>query len=149
MSDTGAIAAAIAARFSSGVTPPAGQPAIVQATAQLPTGSGGGLPAVFVFPPEESIELDSFTRIAVQLYPLRFLLVAEPSDPTDITALHAWHGVIQDRILTNFQLGRAGEVAVAWIASIKPGVITYAAQDYLGLDMVVSVTVSEPISPVA
>lgn len=150
MSDTLAIAAAIAARFASGVNPPSGQPSIVTATEQLPTGMGG-LPSLFVFPPDEpDIEHPgSATRFSVQHYPTRFYLVAEPSDPTDITALHGWRSALQDRILTQFQLGRAGEVAVARIASIRPGVLTYAGIDYLGLDMTVAVTVSEPISPVA
>jgi hypothetical protein len=150
MSDTLAIAAAIAARFSSGVTPPAGQPAIVEVTHLLPDGIAA-VPSLYVFPPDEpDIEhLGSATRFSVQHYPVRLYIVQEPSLPNDLTSLHGWRSSVQDRILLQFQLGRAGEVAVARISSIRPGVLTYAGQDYLGLDMVVSVTVSEPIAPVA
>ena len=147
MSDNAAIAAAIAGRFS-GVAA-TGQPTIVEATEQLPPNIGQP-PSLYVFPPEEpEIQLDSFTRISLQHYPVRFYLVSEPSQPPDLVALYGWHKALQDRILTNFQLGLAGSVAVARITSIRPGVLTYGGQDFLGLDMVVSVTVSEPIAPVA
>lgn len=150
MSDTEAIAAAIAARFSSGVTAPTNQPVIVECTEQLPPAIGQ-TPSLYVFPPQEpDIEHPgSATRRSVQHYPVRFYLIAQPYQPTDIYDLHAWRSALQDRIHTQYQLGRAGEVAVARIASISPGDLTYAGVIFLGLDMVVSVTVSEAISPVA
>jgi hypothetical protein len=151
MSDNAAIAAAIALRWTTGAgfVTPTNQPALVAATEQLPTGIPG-LPVLLVFPPEEpELKLVSQTRLSLQAYPVRLLLVAEPSDPTDIVALYAWHKASQDRILTQTQLGRAGEVALAWISAIRPGVVAYEGSQYLGLDMTVSVKTSEPISPVA
>ena len=151
MSDNAAVAAAIALRFTTGAgfITPVGQPDLTISTASLPVGIPG-LPALFVFPPEEpAIRLASQTRLSLQTYPTRLLLVAEPSDATDIVALYAWHKAMQDRILTQTQLGRAGEVSHAWISAIRPGIVAYEGNQYLGLDMVTSVQISEPITPVA
>lgn len=151
MSDNAAIAAAVALRFTpgAGFVTPVGQPALVLATTSLPVGIPG-LPALLVFPPDEpAIRLASQTRLSLQTYPVRLLLVAEPSDATDIVALYAWHNASQDRILTQTQLGLAGSVSHAWISAIRPGVVSYEGNQYLGLDMVVSVQISEPIAPVA
>lgn len=150
MSDNAAIAAALAARFSSGVTAPTGLPPIVEATEQLPP-AVGQTPSLYVFPPAEPQidHMGSATRFSVQHWPVRLYILEEPSQPPDLLTLYGWHKALQDRILTQFQLGLAGSVAVARITSILPGVLTYAGQDFLGLDMVVSVTVSEPISPAA
>jgi hypothetical protein len=150
VSDTYAIASTIAFRFY-GATKPSGQPNLVLGTHVLPVGLPG-LPALLVFPPDEpdiGESLAASHRSPVQSYPVRFYLVQEPSDGPDITALHGWRYAFQDRILGNQRLGRAGvDVAWAWIDRISPATLSYAGQNYLGLDMVVQVKIDEPITAV-
>lgn len=148
MSDNSAIAAAIAARFLTATTP-AGQDPLVECTEQLPVGIAS-CPSLFVFPPDEpNIELAMSTRIKVQTYPVRLYLYPVPYDGPEITKVYGWQTALQDVILGQTQLGLAGVVASARMTSQVVRDISFNDRFYLGLDMVVTVKVSEPVQPVA
>lgn len=147
MSDNLAIAAAIAGRFATAV-PPAGQPDIVKCTHLLEIGLGG-TPSIMVFPPDEpDIQLAMSTRIKLQTYPVRLYLVSVPYEGPDLTNVYGWQAAVQDVILLNSQLGIDG-VAFAHLSVMRTADVLYGGIAYLGLDMVVTVKVSEGVQPVA
>lgn len=148
MSDNLAIAAAIAARFATATTP-TGQHPLVDCTEQLKTGIGG-VPSLFVFPPDEpDIQTAMSTRLTLQTYPVRLYLATVPYDPTDIVKVYGWQFAFQDVILLRSQLGLGGMVAFARLSSSRVADVLYAGVTYLGIDMTVTVKVSEPVQPAA
>lgn len=148
MSDNLAIARAIAARFAT-ATVPTGQNPLVECTHELPAGLGG-TPSLFVFPPDEpDIQGASSTRLSLQSYPVRLFLVTVPYEGTDLNSIYGWQAAFQDVILGKVQLDLGGMVTGARLSSMLVRDIAYAGITHLGLDMVVTVKISEPVQPVA
>ena len=142
------IASTIAARFlPENVTPPSGYQDIRQASALI--GSTLTPPSVLVFPPELAVtNFTGGTRTAVLSFPVRFYYTTPPAQPRDVTGLYRWSEVLLDQLVGNTQLG-GSPVAQAYTAALRIAEFEYDGQPYDGVEMDVSVTVSEGVSPTA
>lgn len=146
--DYGIIGAAIAARFTSTVTP-TGEDALALCTNEPPD-QLGTTPALLVFPPEEPL-LEwgpGSTLYSVQLWPVRFFRVQGPDFAARMTALSSWRTALYARVVGQIQLGL---VYVDWaeLRSIRVTEVAYAEVNFDCLDMVVAVKVRENVSAAA
>lgn len=139
------VAAAIASAFA-GVTPPAGQPALVYATYQLPQAIGA-TPCVLVFPPEDSFSYDpGSTRNNTQTWPVRFYLAPTGDYAAAWDVIYAWHDVLTNALVSHFTLG--GMAGVNWVRveSGSPGWrLPYGDTEYVGRELGVVVQISEAV----
>lgn len=153
MADYKAEAQALALRYSAAnITAPAGQPALQAATEKLPAGLAGMLPIWLVFPPSiDNIRLAGGTRLETQTWPIRLYIMELLPDYSDFDPLLDWLTATRDTLITATHISLPSYVAMAWLESARAGELSYPAggQKYLGIEHLVKVQISEPISPVA
>jgi len=134
-------AAAIAARFASGIlAPPAGYAAIREATATPPQALGM-LPALVVFLDDGELITAHGERAGGIDYLARFYYVQTADIPREGAALLAWASVLVDALKGSVQLG--GRVARATVDGFTVGLLPYADLPHAGIELRVHVTTSE------
>jgi hypothetical protein len=151
--DSAAIAAALAGIFG-GVTAPGDEPAIALATHEIPDElKQAELPALLVWPPDESIQTASRLDRSLQTWPsILYLARAGRTTQARVAALYAWRDVLRLAVeTTHTQLGVAG-VAQAQTARVvlnAPEDVTFGLVDYDTVRVEVTVKVAEGFVPVA
>lgn len=147
MSDFGAIASALAARFAAGaMTAPTGYRAIRMATHQLPN-QMPPLPCVLVFPDSGEWRTGMGTRQGGHGFTVRFYYDQVGDLTRAQTGLLAWLSVLADQLKGAVQLG--GTVTRASIDSWSMGTMTYGGVDYTGIEFKVHVVTDEAWSATA
>lgn len=147
MPDFDAIAVALAARFAAGaMTAPTGYRAMRLSTADLP-GQLVPLPAVLVFPDNGAFTHSAGKRDSNHDFTVRFYYSQIGDITRDMVALRKWLTVLVDQLRGAAQL--AGIVTQAKVMTWKIGTLSYAGEDYSGIELAVSVNVNEPWSPTA
>ena len=141
--DIVAISAALAAKYL-GVS--ANGETIGTSTEQIPTGLPT-LPCVLVFPPTVDIAFGTGMRTVDLAYKVDLFDRELVSDPTDYTGLNAWLTALADVLLTGQSLG--GLVTYARTDRMKPGAIVFDGAERLGIEIDISVHLSEPVSTTA
>lgn len=142
-----ATATALAARFAAGaMTAPAGEHAIRVATANPPN-QLPGLPAVVVF-----LDTGDWThfpgkRDGTHTFLVRFYLTQTLDIARENARLRKWLDVLAYQLRDSSQLG--GIVSVARISTWRAGILSYALQDYSGLEFAVTVVTNEAWAAVA
>jgi hypothetical protein len=147
MPDFDAIGTALAARFAAAaVTPPTGFGNIRLSTADLPNGVAT-LPTVLIFPDTGDFATGNGTRLGIQDWLVRFYYAQTGDLTRDTNALRKWLTVLVDQLRDSVQLG--GVVVYARVDGWRVGQLTYAGQDYSGLELRVRVQTSEAWPAVA
>lgn len=147
MSDFGAIASALANRFAAAaMTAPTGYRAIRMSTYQLPN-KMPPTPCVLVFPEQGEWRTGSGTRAGGHDFTVRFYYDQTGDMSRAQTGLLAWLTVLADQLRGSVQLG--GTVTRATIDNWSMGVLSYAGEDYTGIEFKVHVVTDEPWSATA
>jgi hypothetical protein len=146
--DLGAIAAALATRFSAPkITPPTGYNNVALATHRLPNAIVS-TPTCLVFPPEGDMAYSGHKRSTNQAFPVRFYIAATSDRPRAIDALYAWYEVLVDQLEGQFDLGlSASGVTHAVILSSTAGTGEYAENEYAVVEFIVGVHIEQGHSP--
>lgn len=137
--------AALATRLGT-TTAPGSYRAIRLATADLPN-QMPPLPAVLVFQDGGAYRTGNGTRIGHHDVIARFYYGQTGDLPRDSVALRAWHEALAVRLQGAAQLG--GLVDRATIDGYKFGVMSYAGNDYTGIEYRLTLVMSEAWSAVA
>lgn len=150
MADIDAISEALAARFAPAqVTPPASLTNIRSSSADVPN-QLGALPCVVVFWEESDFDhkVGVGSRFAVLGFKVRFYLEQTLDMERANDRLRRWATVLQDQLKISAQL--AGTVnGWARVDGVRAGRLIYAEQPYVGLELDVSVTLTEGWAAVA
>lgn len=149
MPDFDAISGAIANRFSAAqVTPPGGETNIRSSTGDAPN-QLSALPCVIIVPVGGGFTTGNGTRTGAHDFLARFYLgqAAQADFSRDIPRLRKWLTVLADQLRTSVQLG--GTVTAARLMTWKLGLMTYAGQDYSGLELGITVVTDEGWAAVA
>lgn len=147
--DVHAIATALAGQFSSAnVTPPTGYANIAFSSAELPNAITS-LPAVLVFPPDGTWTYNSgATRVGDLRFNVRVFLGPMMDTGRNAQMINKWHSVLIDRTLNRLALSQATNgVTHCFIESSSSGMIDYADQKYVGVELDVVVHLVEGINP--
>lgn len=143
MADFDAIGTALAARYlAAQVTPPTGYRNIRVATTALPN-QISMLPAVLVFPEGGDFHTGNGTRVGQSKWTLRFYYDESGDLSRAQAALLAWATVLVSQLLGAVQLGGTAGVTRAVVDSWKPGTMTYAEKEFVGIELGVTVDTSE------
>lgn len=132
---------AIAAYFP-GLTPPAGQGAIREASGRGPT-TPGMLPAVVVSLDDSELDTGNGTRAGVTRYLARFYLGESADLARDLAALGAWASVLVDVLKDHVQLDGRPNVARAVVDGLTVGLLPYSSRTWAGIEIRIKVTTSE------
>ena len=138
------IATALAARFAPGaLTPPSGETDIRSSTYLLPA-TITQTPCVLVFPPEETFAHSTRNRQSVQEWRVVFYLGQRGDTAPEMTRAYGWADVLADALVGQVHLGESADgVAYAVVAGMRTGSVTYASQDFLGIELGIAVHTSE------
>jgi hypothetical protein len=142
-----AITTAIAARFAAAqVTAPAGLTNIRTSSGDA-TNNLAALPAVIVTPVSGAFDTGNGTRTGRHEYLVRFYLAqyALADISRDLPKLRQWTTVLVDQLRASAQLG--GTVTRCIVDRWSAGVLTYAGQDYSGIELGVRVITDESWGP--
>lgn len=143
MADFQAITAALANRFAAAsMTAPAGMRAMRSSLYKLPN-QMPPLPCTLVFPEGGEFTTGNGTRTGTQNFTVRFYMDQLQDLPRQTDGLLAWLTVLADQLKGAVQLGGTANVARATIDSWSIGTMTYAGQDYAGIEFKVTVTTTE------
>ena len=149
MATVAAIGTALAARFAAGaMTAPTGYAAIRYSGTALPA-KMPPLPAVLCFPTEGDFATGNGTRMGTQTWIVRFYYDQVGDLSRAQTALIAWLEVLADQLKGAAQLGGATSVARATVDSWRIGVLDYASEAYMGIELTVSIRTTEAWAAVA
>lgn len=147
MADFYAIAQAIATRFnSSNVSAPSGLQNIRESTCELPDAIKVE-PTVLVFPPEGEFSFTGGARHGDVDFPVRFYLGLIRSNSRNAVLLLKWLGSLYDQFSGNTDLDLGSYVAMTSIPSMQVARLTYAGQEYEGIDLIFRVRIAEGLSP--
>jgi hypothetical protein len=147
MPDYDAIATALAVRYGPGqMTPPSGQAAVRASTATLPQ-NVTIMPVVLVFPDSGTLDYQPNGRQGDSRYRVQFLYSQGLDMPRDSVGLRKWLPVLTDQLRGATQLG--GLVASARVVEWKTAKISYAGEDFNGIELSVDVATVEGWSPTA
>jgi hypothetical protein len=141
----------VAARYAPGVLiPPAGEQDIRVATAEPPQ-SLTVFPIVLVYATSEpaTFEEKVQTRISVVPVTVEFYLENSGDLKRRMQRLHKWAGVLLDAHLAHVQMELPMVVAVSRARSLQIGNLEYGGVPYPGISIVLAISCSEPITPVA
>jgi hypothetical protein len=142
-----AMASAIATRFAaSTISPPSGYSDVAFATHLLPNAIAS-LPTALVFPPSGSWQYGPGRRWGDLTFPVRFYVEAAADRPRAAAALYAWQGTLMDQLEGAYDLDLSGQVTHAVITDSSAGTLTYAEQEYVGLEFTVTVHIVQAIAP--
>lgn len=146
--DFAAIAVALAARFAPGtVSPPAGgYRAMRTSTHALPT-QLPPMPCTLVFPESGDFATGNGTRTGTQEWTVRFYYDLAGDLTRQSVALLAWLGVLVDQLRAAVSL--SGTVTRATVDGWSVGILTYADQQYAGIELRVSTVTTEGWSATA
>ena len=140
------IAAAIAARYAPGTMPAPSGAGVrgVKSSTAAPTEQLGQLPAVVVFPTEGDFDTGAGTRKGTQSWAVQFFLApySDRALASSSALLLRWLEVLADRHLAGSSLG--GAVAVVRTTGWRAGRLSYAGVDYIGAELRVTTTTTEP-----
>lgn len=142
MPDLDAISTALATRYGL-VSAPSGQASVRVSTSSLPQ-TVTMLPAILVFPDEGAFEYGASTRQAESRFKVQFLYSQGLDMARDSVGLRKWVQVLVDQLKGAAQLG--GTVAAARVASWRTAKVTYAGEDFHGIELDVDVITTEPWS---
>lgn len=148
--DLQAIAVALAAKYSA-LTPPSGEPAIRESTADLPEGIGR-TPTVLVaaaIGDQATFDYGAGERIAKIPFEVTFFLEKATDLKRQVARLQKWAPVLLDAPLSGVHLGLAPPVAGSWTRSFELGDVDYGGQSWAAVSLIVDVQLSEGISPTA
>lgn len=150
--DLEVIADALAARYAPGtLTPPAGEPAIRESTADLPD-TISKLPIVIVqaaITEPARFSFGSQTRTGVIPFAVDLALDGGADLPRQSARCMRWAGVIVEQTVSSVHLGLPAIVAQTWTESFQIGDVLYAGLRYPGVRLIVMVRTTEGISPTA
>jgi hypothetical protein len=139
--DFDAIATALAARYAPGLmSPPSGLGALRLSTATLPQ-QVTVTPAILVFPDAGTFEYGASTRQGEAMFRLQFFYSMGVDMARDSVALRKWAGVLCDQLRGAAQL--AGIVASARVSSWKTAKLTYAGDEFNGIELDVTIVTTE------
>lgn len=145
----GTIGTALAGRFAAGaMTAPTGYRAIRLSTTALPS-QMPPLPCVLLFPDEGSFETGNGSRLGTQKWTVRFYYDQAGDLSRAQTGLLAWLEVLVDQLKGAAQLGGTATVQRATLDEWKLGTLSYAGEDYIGIEMVVTIVTTEGWGAVA
>lgn len=149
MPDYTTIGTALAARFAAAaMTAPAGYRAIRLSTTALPN-QMTALPCVLVFPDAGSFTTGNTSRFGETTYTVRFYYDQSGDLARAQVALQAWLTVLVDQLKGAVQLGGTAAVARATVDGWQIGRLTYANEDYVGIELTVTVVTTEAWAAVA
>lgn len=138
MPDMDAITVALAARFASGaMTAPTGYDPITISTGNLPD-QLLPTPCVLTFPAAGAFEQFGAKRDGVHEFIVRFYFNQTADLERDTVALRKWLTVLLDQLFGAVMLG--GIVTRALINAYTMGILSYAGQDYTGIELTVAIT---------
>lgn len=147
--DSAAIAGAIATIFG-GVTPPAGEPAIVLATHQLPDElKAAELPAILVWPPEETPVIQAGMDRSKLRFPVVLYLPRDSSTQARTARLYKWRDALRVQPQTSVTgshlgLGHIADAGSTNVAVNDPADVLYGVVNYDTVRVDVGVTAYEP-----
>ena len=147
--DFNAIATALATQFAS-VTAPAGETALRFATEVLPS-QVPATPCILITPPDSvPFNYRASARTGTVVYHAKFLLERVRSTGRNATLIYKWLSALYAQIdATHVHLGLPAYVNWAEVTDSHIGVLTYAGENYEGIDLEVTVHLGEGTSPTA
>lgn len=128
------------------MTAPAGYSAIRLSTAEAPN-QLPPLPCVLVFADNGTFDSGNGTRLGVHDFIVRFYLSQSIDLPREMVGLQKWATVLFDQHLTSVQLG--GTVVSTSLQTYRLGELTYAGDNYAGIEFGVRCVTSEGWAAVA
>lgn len=148
--DFNAIASALATRFSSAnVTAPSGETNVRVATASLPDAIKVE-PVVLVFPPSDvSFSYGPSIRKGVAEFPIRFYIYKVRDAKRNAVLINKWVGALYAQLDGQVHLGLSAYVTHAVISRIQAGPLSYANQEYHGIELTAEVHLGEGMSATA
>lgn len=143
------VAQAIVTRFSAAnVTQPSGEDDVRLATEQLPN-QIGPTPAMLVFPPIVSFSYGPSTRKATAVYPVRWYLYRVKDQPRNASLILRWMASLYAQLEGQVQLGLSSYVTHGVVSELTPGLLSYADEQFEGIETTVTVHMWEGLAPVA
>lgn len=145
--DVGAIAEALAARYTAGALPatPAGADGIRSSSANIPN-QLPARPCVLVFPDQGALDAGGGIRIGQLTWFVRLYYdeVGGGDLERDSDELRDWLSLFLDQHKAQVHLGLAATVQATRTTGYRLGVLRFAGVDYTGLELRVETITTEP-----